>query len=186
MRKVRKIDYILEEKNNQRLIFRFYPRRSSCHSFNENPPKSWNEVYKVYYSYAVIRQYKFKYDYEWESFVIFEETCDECSIINEVASRCRLLSEGQKTYTYDNYTFDLLGEINPPGMGTSWIISKTKLYEHHTDNLNKAVEIPAYDFMLFTYQGKGTRFTVKERQMKDFGEYLNHCCEYMLKHGESI
>ena len=57
MYKKRKIDFILNERRGYRLIFRFYPKRSSCHSFNENPPKSWNEVYKVYYSYAILEEY---------------------------------------------------------------------------------------------------------------------------------
>ena len=35
MSKKRKIDYIIEERDNRRLIFRFYPRQSSCHSFGD-------------------------------------------------------------------------------------------------------------------------------------------------------
>ena len=51
MSKKRKIDFVLEESDTAKLIFRFYPRRSSCHSFGDEPPKDWSDVYKVYYSY---------------------------------------------------------------------------------------------------------------------------------------
>ena len=54
MSKKRKIDFVLEESDTAKLIFRFYPRRSSCHSFGDEPPKDWSDVYKVYYSYSVI------------------------------------------------------------------------------------------------------------------------------------
>ena len=40
MSKKRKIDYIIEQSDDERLIFRFYPRKSSCHSFGDEPPKS--------------------------------------------------------------------------------------------------------------------------------------------------
>lgn len=54
MKKERKLDFVLKERNGYRLIFRFYPKQSHCHSFNDKPPTSWNEVYKVYYSYAIL------------------------------------------------------------------------------------------------------------------------------------
>jgi len=40
----RKLDYIIESDDDCRLVFRFYPRSSSCHSFNEEPPKSWGDI----------------------------------------------------------------------------------------------------------------------------------------------
>ena len=98
MSKKRKIDYIIEERDNRRLIFRFYPRQSSCHSFGNEPPKSWDEVYKVYYSYAIISQWKHEPDSQWESDVKYYEHCDESSIIDEIAQRCLLLADGYETF----------------------------------------------------------------------------------------
>ena len=40
MGKKRKIDYTLTECEDERLVFRFYPRQSSCHSFGDKPPTS--------------------------------------------------------------------------------------------------------------------------------------------------
>ena len=103
MSKKRKIDFILDEKNGtERLIFRFYPRRSSCHSFGDEPPKDWNDVYKVYYSYAIIKQWKFDPEDQWQSEMFFREGCDECSIIDEVGHRCLLLSYGVEVFKREN------------------------------------------------------------------------------------
>lgn len=156
------------------MIFRFYPRRSHCHSFGEEPPKSWSDVYKVYYSYAIIQQSKFDPDNQWESEIVFSESCDECSVIDEIAERCLLLNDGYKTFERgDGERIPLLEqEIFPFGMGTSWIISETKN--------------TYYNFTLFNYWNKGYRFTVKEEHIGTFGKYLKSCCEYMLAHGESI
>ena len=85
MSKKRKIDFVLEESDTAKLIFRFYPRRSSCHSFGDEPPKDWNDVYKVYYSYSIIQVYK---EDNWHK-TLCNCHCDECSIIDEIAERCK-------------------------------------------------------------------------------------------------
>ena len=40
----KKLDFILEQDEDERLVFRFHPRSSHCHSFNETPPKTWEEL----------------------------------------------------------------------------------------------------------------------------------------------
>lgn len=172
----RKLDFILYEDEDERLIFRFYPRQSHCHSFNDKPPKTWNDVYKVYYSYGIISQYKLDEDSQWNSEIMFKEDCDECSIISEVGQRCFYLSEG-KTYVdvsndTKSWSVKLLDEeVYPFGMGTTWKISKVR------NN---------YKFELFDWWNKGFKFLLDENKIKDFGQYLLNCCEYMLKHGEPI
>jgi hypothetical protein len=125
MYKVNKIDFILQDDEHETTIFRFRPRQSSCHSHNENPPTSWDEVYKVYYSYSIIKKYK----YDGHSRVLFNCDCDECSIIDEVAARCLYLANGQTSVdvkhplTGETRTIELLNnEIHPIGYGVSWDI----------------------------------------------------------------
>lgn len=202
MAKKRKIDFIISKDNYRRLIFRFYPRRSSCHSFNDETPKNWNEVYKVYYSYAIIQQYKFESEDQWKSVVVFREDCDECSIIDEVGYRCLLLADGVEVYEReDGEKFELLNQnILPFGMGTDWTISKhTCTYddidENDLQNCANMAEIMEhmkeirevyYTFMLFNYDNKGYKFTLEDKDIKAFGEYLLECCDYMLAHGDPI
>lgn len=188
MKKKRKIDFVLEDNefDDERLIFRFYPRQSSCHSFGDELPKAWSDVYKVYYSYAVIKQWKFNPEDQWKSEIMFREECDECSIIDEIGRRCLLLSEGIEVYEReDGKEIQLLDQkIYPFGMGTEWIIHK---YVRSSFNWDEGEpDITYYTFVLFDYFDKGFKFTLEEKDIKAFGEYLLECCEYMLAHGDPI
>lgn len=188
MSKKRKIDFILEERDNERLIFRFYPRRSSCHSFNDELPKSWNEVYKVYYSYAIIKQWKFEPNDQWESEIMFYEDCDECSIIDGIGRICLLLADGVEVYKReDGIEIQLLNEVKMPfGMGTEWMITKHTCVVYGWNEDDEDEEETYYTFILFNWFGKGFKFTLKDNKIKLFGEYLLECCEYMLAHGDPI
>ena len=188
MSKKRKIDYIIEEQDDYRLIFRFYPRRSSCHSFGDEPPTKPEEIYKVYYSYAIIKQWKTEPNGQWESRVVFYENCDECSIIDEVGESCLLLADGLETFKReDDEEIPLLNQrMLPLGMGTEWIISKHTCIEYDYDEGEEDIEHVYYTFMLFNYSDKGYKFTLEKKDIKAFGEYLLGCCEYMLAHGDPI
>ena len=184
MSKKRKIDYIIEERYDHRLIFRFYPRQSSCHSFGDEPPKSREDVYKVYYNYAIIEQWKEDPDDQWESQVMFNESCDECSIIEEVGHRCLLLADGYETFEReDGESIQLLDKrIFPFGAGTEWTIHKYNCPDFEDKNIVHTW----YEFVLFDYWDKGYRFEIEEKDIRAFGEYLLECCEYMLAHGDPI
>lgn len=184
MSKKRKIDYIIEQTYDERLIFRFYPKQSSCHSFGDEPPTKPEEIYKVYYSYAIIKQWKFNPEDIWKSEVMFYDDCDECSIIDEVGNRCLLLADGYETFERkDGEKIPLLDKtIYPIGMGTNWTISK----KSWTDWKDKNIKHTYYTFTLFDYFNKGFKFSINEEDMKVFGEYLLGCCEYMLEHGDPI
>ena len=52
--KVEHIDFIIKEDEYEKIIFRFLPRESHCHSFSDEPPTCWRNVYKVYYAYEII------------------------------------------------------------------------------------------------------------------------------------
>lgn len=184
MSKKKKIDYIIEHSDNERLVFRFYPRSSSCHSFGDEPPKCWKDVYKVYYSYAIISQWRFNPDDQWESEVVFSANCDECSIIDGIGQSCLLLADGLEVFQReDNKKIHLLDQrVRPLGMGIEWMISK-KVW---TDWEDEYIKHTYYEFILFDYCNKGFRFTINKEDMKSFGEYLLGCCEYMLTHGDPI
>lgn len=186
MSKKRKIDFILKEENDERLIFRFYPRQSSCHSFGDKPPKSWSNVYKVYYSYAVIQQWKDDPEDQWYSEKVFYEHCDECSIIDAVGKRCLLLADGIETLRHGTEMKLLNTPIFPFGMGTEWTISKKCIPVCHDHDDEEKLCHTYYKFTLFDWFNKGYRFSIQADKLKPFGEYLINCCEYMLAHGDPI
>ena len=197
--KKRKIDFILKERNGWRLIFRFYPRKSSCHSFDENPPKSWDEVYKVYYNYSILEEYDWDKYYnrdtdkptEWDVYMVFDGSFDECSRIDEVGYVCLELAKGKTEITREidgeHYTWQLLDrDMYPLGDGVSWRIHKYPGNENEEDLEEYEKQSTVYEFELFDYRNIGYRFTLETEKMKEFGQYLLDCCEYMLAHGESI
>ena len=188
MKKKRKIDYILNQDDYSRLIFRFYPRQSSCHSFDEKPPTKPEEIYKVYYNYAIIKQYKFGTKDQWTSKVMFHSHCDECSIIDGIGRMCLMLADGYETYEReDGDRIPLLNEtFRAFGMGVDWMISKHVCTEYGYEEDDEDIITTYYTFMLFDSRDKGFKFTLEDKDMKAFGEYLLRCCEYMLAHGDPI
>ena len=124
----KKIDFNIYESDTYRMIFRFYPKQSHCHSFNNKPPKTWHDVYKVYYSWAILEQWKNENGDIEETVMLFTADCDECSIIDEISVRCDLLSRRVervecKDDSGENYRINVLNkECYPMGMGISWII----------------------------------------------------------------
>lgn len=164
----RKLDFVIAEDDMTKKIFRFYPYHSHCHGFHNNPPKTWDEVYKVYYAYAILVQWKDdEGNIEPESTdVLFREWCDECSRIDLIGYICKYLEECKD---------ELDKEIYPFGDGVSWKIEKLK-----------GTSLNIYSINLWNTDGVGCKFSLYEDEMKPFGEYLTNCCEYMLKHSEGI
>ena len=181
--KVENIDFTIKESGDRKIIFRFRPRNSNCHSFNDKPPKEWKDVYKVYYSYQILDFYDDTFD------VVFDENCDECSVIGEVANRCKLLSEGKKQVKVSRKDFDeeevrtiklLNDEMFPIGDGTSWFIRLDP--KRRTMSRERLYEISLFN----GYSNTGYRFWLTKERIGEFGKYLNNCCEYMLSHGDPI
>ena len=172
MKKKHRIDFTLYENDYSKIIFRFRPDISNCHSFGDIPPTKWEEVYKVYYYYEVFQ----KYSEDKERRVLWRSGCDECSIIGEVACRIPLILEGKKKveveYANAKFTINLFSEIMPCGDGVFWKI----------DKLNK----DGYHFSIWNSDEIGYRFYLDKDKMQKFGEYLKECCEYMLAHGDPI
>lgn len=172
MKKKHRIDFILHENDYSKIIFRFRPDLSNCHSHNDAPPKSWDEVYKVYYYYEIIQEFTNDNDRS----VLWKSDCDECSIIDEVASRILLIIEGKKKieveYANAKFTIKLFNEIMPCGDGVCWKIDKLS-----KDN---------YQLIMWNSNEVGYRCCLYREQLQKFGEYLKECCEYMLGHGDPI
>lgn len=172
MRKKHRIDFTLHENDYSKIVFRFRPDLSNCHSFNDEPPKSWKGVYKVYYYYEVFE----KYSEDKERRVLWKSGCDECSIISEVAYRIPLILEGKKKieveYSNAKFTINLFNEMQPFGDGVFWKIDKLS-----KDN---------YQLTMWNSNEVGYRFHLYREQLQRFGEYLKECCEYMLAHGDPI
>lgn len=171
-RKIKHLDFTLADNEFETIIFRFLPRHSSCHSFGSKPPTCWEEVYKVYYAYEIINISKLT----GKAKKVYKCHCDECSVIDEIAIRCKLIADGHRYHIVERedetYKVKLLNvEVKPFGYGTSWKLTKS--------NGNTEIQ-------LFRWDNKGYRFRLDKETLRKFGEHLEECCEYMLAHGDPI
>lgn len=142
----RKIDFILNEDywagDGTRLLFRFYPRKSRCYGKYSEPPKSFDEVYEVSYTWSIFDQYKD--EEEGPSWIMnaryFECRGDENSIIGLIAEFCDVLANGIEEYVWEDidgetHTTQILDhEHITYGDGVNWAIHKyreTDCYEFY-------------------------------------------------------
>ena len=176
----RKFDFVLSQNSYHRDIFRFYPRSSDVHSFNDDPPKNWDEVYKVYYSWAIIRQY-FDDDIEGkiaseESEVLLDMGLDECSRIPE-------LSEIIKSVILTGKPFDYPTFGQPAG---DWYVAQGN-GRYDWDKNKYDEDYKYYNFRVFNnWTNQGYRFTLDKEIALKFCDYLDMINDYALKHGKGI
>ncbi len=167
----RKIDFIFDEDEANRKIFRFYPRSSHVHGFGEKCPKTWNDVYKVYYSWAVIHQFKFNKTDAWKSYVVFNEGFDECSELGSIPDVLKILSVGDEISLY------ALGD------GVNWNII------HHKEKTicDGWTVSPHYEFIMWKhYTNQGYKFSLSYDDTARFSKYIDFVEDYMLAHSEPI
>lgn len=161
-------DFILEEDEYYRVIFRIYPNGTCIHSFDDKPPKDWKSVYKVYYNWGIIRQYK---DYNGniepnESERMFYMDCDECSEIPNLSGLIKWVVENQEKYDYPT-----LGQ--PAG---DWTIIPNK----GVTCLGNEYEF--YKFNVFdNWNNNGYQFILTRKQTDKFCEWLDKLNDYLLR-----
>ena len=164
-----KFEFILENNNYSKLIFKFDYKNTHVHSFNEELPKDWKEVYKVYYSWKIYRKYE--YDDEKYTQTLLNLSCDECSIIPDLSTIIKRVIETGEVFNYPT-----LGQ--PAG---DWIINK-KTYKDF-DNTEKSY----IEFQVFNnVSGQGIRWSMNIDNSLNFCNYLDSINDYALKHGEPI
>lgn len=169
----RKFDFLIEcSPGFYKDFIRFYPRSSHVHGFHDDPPTSWNSVYKVYYSWSIVRQNYDDNNKLCNSEILFSMPYDECSELPDLSERInKLVKVESDDYIDYNSAFLSCGQ---------WIIRKFNGCYH-------SVRSKVYEYMVFDkYTGKGYRFYLNESLTKDFCGWLDKINQYMLEHSEGI
>lgn len=170
-----KFDFVLYDCKYYRDVFRFYPRRTHVHGFYDNSPDTWDEVYKVYYSWAIIRQY---YDDSDEhniknSRVLFDMSCDECSMVPNLSGIIKNVLDTGEIFDYPTH-----GE--PAG---DWIIEKDLYLNYYFDEYCEEY----CRFKVFNSStDQGYRFSLNKEETLKFCDWLDMINQYALKHSEGI
>ena len=172
-------DFVLnDDPGFDKTIFRFYPRSSRVHSLYNTPPKDWEEVYKVYYSWSIIKQYYEYFDDDNGTKIVPEESdvllnfdCDECSMLPDLAAEIEYVIETGETY--DQPTFG-----QPAG---EWRIEK------HEGEDCSGEHYEYYHFWVFdNFTDQGFRFVLDKEETLKFCDWLDMINQYALEHGEGI
>ena len=161
-------DFIISNNGYYTKIFRFIPENTHVHSFNDNPPKDWKNVYKVYYSWQII----IKDNEDNEEEILLDFVCDECSEIPNLHGIIEHVIKTGETFDYPTF--------GQPA--ADWTIKKVT----GTDAL-KEKPYEYYDFCVFNNcSGQGFKFILNKEETLKFCEYLDSINQYALEHGEGI
>ena len=169
----RKFDFVIHDDAFSRDILRFYPRSSHVHGHTDDPPTAWVAVYKVYYSWAVIRHHYHNGEIEPESCEkLFDMSMDECSELPNLSAIIKNVIETGETFDYPTFG-------QPAG---DWCIKKEKYHDAFTDK-----EKVIYEFQVFNnLTNQGYRFNFDEKKVLYFCDWLVLVNQYMLEHSEGI
>ena len=176
------MDFILNNNKYSCIKFRFYPRLSHMHSFDDEPPKDLEGVYKVYYSWCILETKNNCYSDEsdYSAFVrVFSFDYDENSVLRflDKAIRSIICHRTEKTE---------LCSVGQPG--SEWNIYYKEYFD--LDENDEEIHVPERDYLLFqiwdNFSNKGYRFELSVDRAKEFCDYLCDINKHMLENGESI
>ena len=155
-----KIDFILNENSEERMIFRFFPDISCNYCFDKYP-NSLEDIDIAYYTWAIIYQCKINNDWITKN----EKKCEL-----EEDSQLYLVSKACVNIFNEDWFNQNVKYFCPAGCGVSWYFYK----------------LNATDYFMFYLIGNNieTRFILHKEKMIAFGEYLLNCCKYMLDYKE--
>jgi len=184
MKKKRKIDFVMRDFKDDRLTFRFYPKNSSVHGFDNGSPKNWNEVYKTYFAFSILKLHKEDKECGEKEYceTMYRETFDECSCIDVVAHHIRNM---------DSLAEDVVERCRPSGNGTCWMIKKfTRESFESISNWYEGDEKEYesyYDFFIWhDYNGKGYKFQLEESKALEFADKIDEFRQHMLENSQGI
>ena len=176
--KKRHLDFVIREDDYRKIVFRFYPKLSHMHSFDENPPKSLNEVYKVYYAWCILQYWKT--DDGWRGGErVFYMFCDECSALEYLEEVIRHMIR------YKRRKMQALSFGQP---GSMWII---RFHPHDVWDENDKRKIdPTNGVFMFevfdNWTHIGYQFDMELSEALSFCDYLHGVNQHMLENGEAI
>ena len=183
--KKKHIDFIITDRDKKRMI-RFYPRESRMHHFGDEPPKNFDDVYKVYYSWAILESYpetvEESGEEKWGRFrKVFSMPFDECSCIGaglEAAVKL-VMDHRRKEYRV----------LSSGWPGSVWRITRMDGTELDLEeNGGKTLrDNDTFVFEVFDNDSdRGYRFSLNRRQAEGFRKYVKEVNAHMFENSEPI
>lgn len=157
--KEKSFGFLLKKNEYETVGFRFFPEQSHVHGFGDECPKTWDDVYKVYYVWGI-------YATEYGSRSAFE-VWDECSVLGTVADVITQFAAADKN---DSTSFGAFGD------GADWDIRYFS---------NPEADLRRFQFGVWNHN-RGFRFSLEREDALRFAAFIRRIQTYMLKHSEPI
>lgn len=161
-----KIDFIIKEENGERLIFRFFPKKSEV-EFAEGYNKDWSNIWNITYDWKIIKQIKRNKRYISKTIYHhpYDTSCleDLPDAINEII--------GNKENVY--LECERIAKMEE----TDWILT----YNKESSN----IDFKIYEHHLFDDGGeKYFLFSLPIDKAKDFASYIDTTVNYLIENSE--
>ncbi|MDE6731470.1 MAG: hypothetical protein K2J77_01155 [Oscillospiraceae bacterium] len=151
--------FLIKKTDDETIGLRFFPKRSHVHGFGDECPKSWGEVYKVYYAWCI-----FHTDFGKRSeFYVW----DEGSALGDLADVITRFVAADKTDS---------ALLNAFGDGADWDI---RYY------VNAECDMRTFEFCAWSFH-RGFRFNLERDDAVRFAAFIRKTLAYMLEHSEPI
>lgn len=151
--------FLIKKTDDETIGFRFFPKRSHVHGFGDECPKSWSEVYKVYYDWCI---YHTIFG-DRSSFYVW----DEGSALADLANVITRFAAADKTDS---------ALLNAFGDGADWDIRYF---------VNAECDMRSFEFCAWNHH-KGFRFNLERDDALRFAAFIRRTLAYMLEHSEPI
>lgn len=168
------MEFVLRNRPERQVVFKFYPEYSHMHGFGDEPPKTFQEVYKVYYCWGIMEQSAERMTRR------FYMDCDECSVLTELSSYIRTALK----------VHNRLEAVTFGQPGSDWTIQRFFIPDCELEEEQDENELTERDYVDFTvfdnYTNTGYRFTLSVNEAELFANFLDRVNEHMLERSEPI
>ena len=160
------VDFEIKAEPN--IVFSFFPNESRVYGFKDEYPKTWDEVYKVYYSWAIFTDGK----------LVFDMDTDENSAISGIANAIR---KAIKTKSPNTLVVRTMGQP-----GSDWEINYIEAFDWvDTGEEFEYIRVPEKDYLKISlwdnWMHKGYQFWLDISKANAFADYFDKVNAHMLK-----
>lgn len=165
------MDFIIDENESWKTVFRFYPKTSKAYNDNGTIPATINEAKWFDVSFEIFNDW----GEDSEPQMLFKPDLDCRSAIDQAWAAIGLISGGKEVYRYKDKdgkrkSVKLLNRrMDPYETGVSWEISKSKV-----------AEPPRYSIEMWDEWERGCRIHFDHERFSKFADFLEECFKELL------
>lgn len=181
MGKLKDFEFIIKENEFKKVVIVFDSNGSHVHGFGDEPPITWEGVYKVYMQWRIDEHSSFVKGVGWtDEYVscktIYDEPCDENSGLDQLIYYLKT----------DEIELDKYHDVRSFGNDTHYLICKRDVTWNPEEYDDVETEYAYTIFVYDSYNGYGYRFVLEDNKAKELAMTIESFYEYMLQNSQGI